>query len=82
LVPFVEYEHSVFLKTILIEDRPLGPLFSARVVTWSTHPVLVKPLVLRGVVALDGSLECTDLSLNEQLRQRQGRRGFREHGSK
>ena len=39
-----------------------GPLFSARLSTWSAHPVLSKPLMLRGVIPTDGSPGRNDLS--------------------
>jgi hypothetical protein len=54
----------------LVLGQNIGPLFSAKLSTWSAHPVLSKPVMLRGVVTTDGSPGRWDLSLGEQLRQR------------
>lgn len=56
----------------------IGPLFSAKLVKWSEHPVLSKPVVIRGVISADGSPSRTDLSVAEQLRQRAAMGGARE----
>jgi hypothetical protein len=53
-------------------------LFSARLSTWSAHPVLSKPLVLRGVIPTDGSAGRSDLSVGDQLRQRASMGGEKE----
>jgi hypothetical protein len=54
----------------IIRGRTIGPLFSAKIVTWSAHPVLSKPVMLRGVIPADGSSGRSDLSVGDQLRQR------------
>lgn len=54
------------------------PLFSPKIVTWAAHPVLSKPLTLRGIIPLDGSPERSDLSLEDQLRQRAAMGGEKE----
>jgi hypothetical protein len=56
----------------------VGPLFSAKLVEWPAHPVLSKPLVIRGIIPADGSPGRSDLSLAEQLRQRAAMGGARE----
>ena len=48
----------------------IGPLFAVKVAKWSEHPVLSKPVVLRGVVATHGSPAGSDLSIGDQLQQR------------
>lgn len=62
----------------LVLGQNIGPLFSAKVSTWSAHPVLSKPPMLRGVVSTDGSPGRTDLSLGDQLRQRAAMGGEKE----
>jgi hypothetical protein len=62
----------------IVDGQRVAPLFSAKLVTWSEHPVLSKPLVLRGVVDADGAPGRSDLSLGEQLRQRAAMGGERE----
>jgi hypothetical protein len=54
----------------VIQGQQVGPLFSAELVRWSEHPVLSKPLVIRGIVSTDGSPGRVDMSLGDQLRQR------------
>lgn len=62
----------------LVPGQNIGPLFSAKVFTWSGHPVFSKPLMLRGMVSTDGSPGRTDLSLGDQLRQRAAMGGKKE----
>lgn len=62
----------------LVRGRNIGPLFSAKVFTWSAHPVLSKPLMLRGDIPTDGSPGRSDLSLGDQLRQRAAMGGEKE----
>jgi hypothetical protein len=62
----------------VVRGQNIGPLFSAKVFTWSAHPVLSKPVMLRGVVPTDGSTGRSDLSLGDQLRQRAAMGGERE----
>ncbi len=52
------------------EGRTSGCCFRRESFTWSAHPVLSKPVMLREVVPTDGSPGRSDLSLGEQLRQR------------
>jgi hypothetical protein len=53
-------------------------LFSAKRSTWSAHPVLSKPVMLRGVIPTDGSPGRGDLSLGDQLKQRAAMGGEKE----
>ncbi len=55
-----------------------GPLFSAKLVRWSEHPVLSKPPVIRGIIPTDGSPARVDMSVGDQLRQRAAMGGERE----
>jgi len=54
----------------VIRELHVGPLFSAKLVRWSEHPVLSKPPVIRGIISADGSPGRVDMSLGDQLRQR------------
>ena len=56
----------------------VDPLFSAKLVRWSEHPVLSKPPVIRGIISTDGSPGRADMSLDDQLRQRAAMGGERE----
>ena len=56
----------------------IGPLFSAKLVRWSEHPVLSKPSVIRGIIPTDGSPARVDMSVGDQLRQRAAMGGERE----
>jgi hypothetical protein len=56
----------------------IAPLFSAKLVRWSAHPVLSKPVVIRGIISADGSPGRSDLAVGEQLRQRAAIGGARE----
>jgi hypothetical protein len=56
----------------------VAPLFSAKLVRWSEHPVLSKPPVIRGIISTDGSPGRVDMSLGDQLRQRAAMGGERE----
>src|SRR5258708_39223921 len=62
----------------LVSGQNIGPLFSAKLFTWSTHPVLSKPVMIRGVIPTDGSPGRSDFSLGEQLRQRAAMGGEKE----
>ena len=62
----------------VIRGQHVGPLFSAKLVRWSEHPVLSKPPVIRGIVLIDGSPGPVDMSLGDQLRQRAAMGGGRE----
>ena len=53
-------------------------MFPPKTLLWSVHPVLSKPLVLRGIIATDGSPGRADLSLGDQLRQRAAMGGEKE----
>jgi hypothetical protein len=62
----------------ILQGQNIGPLFSAKIVTWSAHPVLSKPVMLRGVIRADGSPGRGDLSVGDQLRQRAAMGGEKE----
>jgi hypothetical protein len=62
----------------IVRAQSIDPLFSAKLVKWSAHPVLSKPIMLHGVVPTDGSLGRRDLSLGEQLRRRAAIGGEKE----
>lgn len=62
----------------VIRGQHVGPLFSAKLVRWSEHPVLSKPPVIRGIISTDGSPGRVDMSLGDQLRQRAAMGGERE----
>ena len=55
--------------------------FSAKLVRWSEHPVLSKPLVIRGILPADGSPGRADLCLGDLLRQRAAMGGERERAA-
>ena len=62
----------------IVRGQHVGPLFSAKLVRWSEHPVLSKPPVIRGVIPTDGSPSRVDMSVGDQLRQRAAMGGERE----
>lgn len=62
----------------VIRGQHVGPLFSAKLVRWSEHPVLSKPPVIRGIIPIDGSPGRVDMCLGDQLRQRAAMGGERE----
>jgi hypothetical protein len=62
----------------LVRGQIIGPLFSAKLVTWTSHPVLSKPVMIRGVIPADGSPGRSDLSIGEQLKQRAAMGGDKE----
>lgn len=62
----------------IVRGRHIGPVFSAKLVRWSEHPVLSKPLVIRGIISTDGSPAPVDMSVGDQLRQRAAMGGDRE----
>jgi hypothetical protein len=62
----------------IVPGQRIGPLFSAKLVKWSEHPVLSKPPSIRGFVSTDGSPSRSDLSIGEQLRQRAAMGGDKE----
>jgi|SoiMethySBSTD1v2_1073268.scaffolds.fasta_scaffold447586_2 hypothetical protein len=39
----------------IVEGQNVQPVFSPKALTWSVHPVLSKPVVLRGIVSTDVS---------------------------
>ena len=61
-----------------MRGQNVAPLFSAKLVRWSEHPVLSKPLVIRGIISTDGSPGRVDMPLGAQLRQRAAMGGERE----
>jgi hypothetical protein len=62
----------------VIPGQHIDPLFSAKLVRWSEHPVLSRPPVIRGIISTDGLPGRMDLSLGDQLRQRAAMGGERE----
>jgi hypothetical protein len=62
----------------VVQGQNVQPLFSPKNLTWSVHPVLSKPVVLRGIVSADGTPGRSDLSVGEELRQRAAMGGEKE----
>ena len=62
----------------IVPGQHVAPLFSAKLVRWSEHPVLSKPPMIRGIIATDGSPGRVDMSVGDQLRQRAAMGGERE----
>lgn len=62
----------------IVRGQRIAPVVPAKDLIWSEHPVLSKPVVLRGLIPTDGSPGRTDLSLGEQLRQRAAMGGEKE----
>jgi hypothetical protein len=62
----------------VIRGQNVGPLFSAKLIKWTEHPVLSKPPMIRGWIPVDGSPGRGDLSLGDQLRQRAAMGGDKE----
>lgn len=62
----------------VVPGQHVAPLFSAKLVRWSEHPVLSKPIVVRGIISTDGSPARVDMSLGAQLRQRAAMGGEKE----
>jgi hypothetical protein len=62
----------------VIRGQQVAPLFSAKLVRWSEHPVLSKAPVIRGIISTDGSPGRVDMSLGDQLRQRAAMGGERQ----
>ena len=62
----------------IVRGQHVAPLFSAKLVRWSEHPVLSKPPMIRGIIPTDGSRGRVDMSVGDQLRQRAAMGGERE----
>jgi hypothetical protein len=62
----------------ILAGQNVAPLFAAKLGRWSEHPVLCKPLVIRGITRTDGSPGRLDMSVGDQLRQRAAMGGERE----
>ena len=62
----------------IVRGQHVAPLFSAKLVRWSEHPVLSKPPVIRGIIPTDVSPARVDMSVGDQLRQRAAMGGERE----
>jgi hypothetical protein len=62
----------------IVRGQHVAPLFSAKLIRWSEHPVLSKPPVIRGIIPTDGSPARVDMSVRDQLRQRAAMGGERE----
>ena len=65
----------------IVAGQKIGPLFSAKLIKWSEHPVLSKPIAVCGFVSTDGSPGRSDLSIGEQLRQRAAMGGGKERAA-
>jgi hypothetical protein len=65
-----------------VGGQHVAPLFSAKLVRWSEHPVLSKPPVIRGIIPTDGSPARVDMSVGDQLRQRAAMGGERERAER
>ena|SRR5579871_5452442 len=65
-------------NTPIMAGQHIGPLFSTKLVKWSEHPILSKPVIIRGAIACDGSWSRTDLPMSAQLRQRAAMGGAKE----
>jgi len=66
----------------IVGGQHVAPLFSAKLVRWSEHPVLSKPPVIRGIIPTDGSPARVDMSVGDQLRQRAAMGGERERAER
>ena len=62
----------------IVAGQHVAPLFAAKLVRWSEHPVLSKPPMIRGIIPTDGSPARVDMSVGDQLRQRAAMGGERE----
>ena len=62
----------------IVPGQHVAPLFAAKLVRWSEHPVLSEPPMIRGIIRTDGSPGRTDMSVGDQLRQRAAMGGQRE----
>lgn len=54
----------------IVPGQHVAPLFAAKLIRWSEHPVLSKPPMIRGIISADGSPGRVDMSVGDQLRQR------------
>lgn len=61
-----------------MRGQHVAPLFSPKLVRWSEHPVLSKPIVIRGTISTDSSPGRVDMPLGAQLRQRAAMGGEKE----
>ena len=62
----------------IVPGQHVAPLFAAKLVRWSEHPVLSKPPIIRGIIPTDGSPGRVDMSVGDHLRQRAAMGGERE----
>ena len=62
----------------IVHGQNVAPLFSGKLVRWSEHPVLSKPIVIRGIISTDASPGRADMPLGAQLRQRAALGGEKE----
>lgn len=65
----------------IVPGQHVAPLFAAKLVRWSEHPVLSKPPMIRGIIPTDGSPGRVDMSVGNQLRQRAAMGGERERAA-
>lgn len=65
-------------STAIVQGQTIAPIIAPKDLIWTVHPVLSKPVVLRGSIPTDGSPGRSDLSLGEQLRQRAAMGGKKE----
>ena len=62
----------------IVQGQRIAPLFAPKIVTWSAHPLLSKPVTIRGIISTSGAPGRSDLSIGEQLRQRAAMGGEKE----
>lgn len=62
----------------IVPGQHVAPLFAAKLVRWSEHPVLSKPPMIRGIIRTDGLPGRADMSFGDQLRQRPAMGGEKE----
>lgn len=65
-------------KGPIARGQHVAPVFSAKLVRWTEHPVLSKPPVIRGLISTGETLGRVDMSLGDQLRQRAAMGGEKE----
>ncbi len=65
-------------KGPVVRGQQVAPVFAAKLVRWSEHPVLSKSPMIRGLISTNGTPGRVDMSLGAQLRQRAAMGGARE----
>ena len=64
----------------ILQGQRVQPLFSAKLVRLP-HPVLSKPVAIRGIIPTDGQPARVDMSVGDQLRQRAAMGGEKERAA-